>query len=70
MSCDPEIIANNSLGSVTACSCGTITINCGNAAVRIPQEFFGRFAVLIDSAYANLAEKELSKNQNNEDNFQ
>ena len=64
MSCNPEVIASSSIGSVVSCPCGNITVNIGNASINIPKGAFTKFSAMIDVAYANLVSNELSKYNN------
>ena len=43
MSCNPEVIASSSIGSVVSCPCGNVTVNIGNASINIPKERLPNF---------------------------
>ncbi len=64
MNCNHEVISSSSLGNVVTCTCGIITINVGNASLKIPKESFTKFSAMIDVAYANLVSNELSRYNN------
>jgi hypothetical protein len=67
MSCETVVMAQSELGCVTVCDCGTVTVHCGNAAMRIPKSHFTAFARMMDEAYANLATRELARKPDNGD---
>jgi hypothetical protein len=60
MNCEREIVANSEIGNVVRCSCGTVTLNCLCASVRMPSEAFLRLAVMVDEAVASIAARQLA----------
>lgn len=60
MGCKTDLIAQGASGCVTVCNCGTVTIHCGNASMRISKAQFTGFSRMMDEAFANLAARELA----------
>lgn len=63
MGCESVQVAGGDSGSVTICSCGTVSVNYGNATIRVLAEDFTAFARMVDESYAKLAEMELTRRQ-------
>lgn len=61
--CKTVIVAANEQGSVTFCTCGTVSVNYGNASLRLPVEEYLAFANLIDASFSELASRELLQNE-------
>jgi len=59
VACQREIVAESQIGNVVSCSCGTVSVNCLWASMRMPGETFLKFAVMIDEAVASIAARQL-----------
>lgn len=68
--CKQELVVTSAIGSVTICGGGTVTINCGNAALRVPQKFLHSFSIMMLDAIKKIEtlnkEKQISKSQSRE----
>ncbi|HDH96605.1 MAG TPA: hypothetical protein ENF73_02620 [Proteobacteria bacterium] len=59
MKCETELLGQEKWGSVSVCRrCGAVSINWGNASVRMPKELLESFVRMINGAYIKLLEEQ------------